>query len=369
MKEQQPIPFIDLGAQYETVKQPLEAAVLSVLRSQQFILGPTVKNFESACEAYCNVPFAMGVSSGTDALLIALMALGIGPGDEVIVPDFSFFATVGSVVRVGATPVFVDIDPATFNMDPAAVSAAITSATKAVIPVHLFGQCADMTSIVAIARKHGIFVIEDAAQAIGASCEAGNAGAIGDIGCFSFFPTKNLGGIGDGGLVTCQDPNLYNRLIQLRNHGSSPKYNHVLVGGNFRLDAIQAAALSVKLNYLDSWIKARREHASHYRASLQGIDGIELPTEVAGNKHVYHQYVIKVPGRRDELRKRLSDAGIGTEIYYPKPLHKQPCFQNAPDDHCPQAQHASESVLALPIFPELTKEQLDRICNAVSELF
>jgi dTDP-4-amino-4,6-dideoxygalactose transaminase len=333
-------------------------------------MGPEVEALERELAALIGVEHAVGVSSGTDALLVALMALGIGPGDEVITPTFSFFATAGCVSRVGATPVFVDIDPATFNVDPAAVARAITPRTRAVLPVHLFGLCADLDAILDVAASRGIPVIEDAAQAIGARLGRRQAGAMGTVGCFSFFPSKNLGAFGDGGLVTTTDAALAAELRLLRNHGAEPRYFHARVGGNFRLDALQAAVLRIKAPHLEEWTTARRANADRYRALFAeyGIGGaVTLPTEPEGRTHIYNQFVIRTD-RRDRLREHLTGAGISTEIYYPVPLHRQECFARLapPADPLPAADAAAATVLALPIYGELTDAQLRHVAASIA---
>ncbi len=368
------VPLLDLKTQYAALRDEVVAAVTGVLDSQQFILGATVADFERQCAAYCAVPHALGVSSGTDALLLALMGLGIGPGDEVITSPFSFFATAGCVHRVGATPVFADIDPASFNLDPAGIEARITPRTRAILPVHLFGRCADMGPILDIAKRHGLFVIEDAAQAIGSEVGGRRAGSMGDVGCFSFFPSKNLGGVGDGGLVTCTDAALLERMTRLRNHGSHPKYFHSLVGGNFRLDAIQAAVLGVKLPHLDAWTAGRQRNAAIYRERLADLhsDGrLVLPSDPPGMRHIWNQFTLRIPGRRDAMQAFLKARGIGTEIYYPRPLHVQECFAYLgcrPGD-MPEAERASAEALSIPIFPELTAAQIDETVAAIRAFF
>lgn len=363
------VPLLDLARQFHSIETEIRAAIDRVINAQSFILGPEVTAFETAVAEYLGCTDAIGVSSGTDALLIALMAVGIGAGDEVIVPSFSFFATAGVVARLGATPVFVDIDPATYNIDVAAVDAAIGPKTKAVIPVHLFGQCADMVPLMTLLKGRNIRVIEDAAQSLGADIDGIKAGRFGDIGCFSFFPTKNLGGFGDGGLVCTDDPELAERLRRLRVHGAKPKYHHEIVGGNFRLDAIQAAVLGVKLPYLDTWAASRRAHASFYDAELtrSGLGGnmIAGPARNVGT-HVFNQYVIR-SRYRDDLQKALHQKGIGTQIYYPEPLHVQPCFMNSSGSHAslPASEQAAAEVLALPIFPELRSDERDAVVTAV----
>ena len=382
------VPLLDLKAQYATIKDELDKAILNVAESQYFILGPEVRKLEENIENYINVKRAIGVSSGTDALLIALMAIGVGPGDEVIVPTYSFFATAGVVARLHAKPVFTDIDPVTFNMEPDDIENKITERTKAIIPVHLYGQVADMNPIMEIARKYGLKVIEDGAQAISAQYHDGRfAGTIGDIGCFSFFPSKNLGGYGDGGMVVTNDEELGEKLRILRVHGGKPKYYHKIVGGNFRLDAIQAAVLNVKLPHLDSWSAKRRANAELYtrlfiekglaeeegKTAFDEKNKVLLPKPVykeSGHKnyHIYNQYVIRVENR-DALREYLKEQGVATEIYYPVPFHRQECFAdlNAKDEDYPNSNFAAEHSLALPIYPELTEEQIKYVVEKIAE--
>ena len=365
-----PVPLLDLQAQYRPLREALLEAVVRVCDSQRCILGEEVAGLERDLAEYLGVAHAIGVSSGTDALIAALMALDVGAGDEVIVPTFSFFATAGSVVRVGARPVFVDVDPHTYNIDVDAVARAITPRTRAIMPVHLYGQPADMPALMALADARGLPVIEDAAQAIGARDGGVAAGAFGAVGCFSFYPTKNLGAFGDGGLVTTNDPELAARLRLLRDHGQHPKYHHAIVGGNFRLDAIQAAVLRVKLPHLAAWTEGRRRNAARYRALVAeaGLDGIvSLPYERAGVHHIYNQFVIEVPDR-DRVRAHLTERGIGTEIYYPVPFHRQACFASLghPLDAFPHADRAAGRVLALPIFGELTDGQLRQVVDALA---
>jgi len=354
------VPLLDLTAQYAQIRDEVRDAIDRVCASQQFILGSEVAAFEEELAGYCGIRYAVGVSSGTDALLVALMALGVGPGDEVITPTFSFFATAGVIARLGARPVFVDIDPATSNIQSRAVVDKITFRTKAIVPVHLFGRCAEMGPILDAARVRGIAVVEDAAQAIGARDEEGRiAGSIGDLGCLSFFPSKNLGAFGDGGMVITNDPGLAETVRVLRTHGSKPKYFHKRVGGNFRLDALQAAVLRVKLRYLDAWTKARRDNADRYRALLQQadvLDEITVPADVPG--HIYNQFVIRV-AERDRLQVDLKEHGVGTEVYYPLPLHLQECFESLGyhKGEFPAAEAAARESLALPIYPELTDAQ------------
>lgn len=355
------VPLLDLKAQFSTIKEEIIQATLEVYEEQRFILGPKVEALEAAIASYCRSQWAVGVSSGTDALLIALMAAGIGPGDEVVTTPYTFFATVGSIVRLGAVPVFSDIDPHTYTLTPDALEDRLTSKTKAIVPVHLYGQCCDMGPILELAEARGLTVIEDAAQAIGAEYEGRRAGSMGDFGCFSFFPSKNLGGFGDGGVVTTNQEAFNEQLRILRVHGSHPKYYHKVVGGNFRLDALQAAVVLVKLRYLEGWTQARRANANTYRSLFKaaGLDGmIAMPLETHG-RHVYNQFVIKVPDRRDALREYLQQQGIGTEIYYPVPMHLQPCFKDlgGRKGDFPEAEDAASRTLALPVYPELAEEQ------------
>jgi len=368
------VPLLDLKAQYAAIREEIEPAVKEVMESQYFILGPKVKAFETQVAAYCQAEYAVGVSSGTDALLIALMALDIQPGDEIITTAYSFFATAGSIARLKAKPVFTDIDPRTYNMDPAKIEEKITTRTKAIIPVHLYGQAADMDPILELAKKHNLRVIEDAAQAIGTEYANGRrAGSMGDMGCFSFFPSKNLGGFGDGGLVTTNDENLYNKLTYLRNHGAHPKYYHKIIGGNFRLDALQAAVLQVKLKHLDRWTAARQHHADYYddQISKRALsEFIKTPYRMNGYRHIFNQYILRAE-QRDDLLKFLKDKKVGCEIYYPLPFHLQECFQylgyKAGD--FPQAEKAADETIAVPVYPELTLEQQDYVLQALREFY
>ncbi len=362
------VPLLDLRLQYAPLKSQILAEIEQVADSQGLILGPRVEAFEKSVADYCGVPHAIGVSSGTDAQLVLLMALGIGPGDIVLTTPYTFFATAGCVARLGARPVFVDIDPATYNISVPALEAALAQhpQAKAIIPVHLFGCCADMAAIVALGKKHGIPVLEDAAQALGARHPLGAAGAIGEAGWFSFYPTKNLGAFGDAGMVVCHDDALAAKMKALRNHGMEPRYFHKWLGGNFRIDAIQAAVLQIKLPHLDTWGAGRRARAAFYReefARLGLLETLTLPIEPwAGsgleNHHIYNQFVIRTP-RRDDLRLHLQAAGIGSEIYYPLPLHLQECFRDLgySEGDFPESERASLETLALPIFPELTEPQ------------
>ena len=367
------VPLLDLTRQYRPIRDAMLAALTRVADSQQFILGPEVDGLERELAEALEVEHAVGVSSGTDALLVALMALGIGPGQEVITPTYSFFATAGCVRRLGATPVFVDIDPVTFNVAPDAIRRALSPQTRAIMPVHLFGLSADLDPILELARQAGVPVIEDAAQAIGARYHGRFAGSFGTVGCFSFFPTKNLGGFGDGGLVTTHDAALARDLRQLRNHGMEPKYYHARIGGNFRLDAIQAAVLRVKLPHLGPWSDARRRNADRYRALFAEFDLVsvaDLPVEPAGLTHVYNQYVVRVPDR-DRLRAHLTARRIGTEIYYPVPFHRQTCFQDLgrASDHFPIADRAADTSLALPIFGELTAAEQRHVVRTIAGFY
>ncbi len=360
-----PIPLVDLKAQYEKIKKEIDEAITSVLGSQVFILGPKVKELEEKIAEYCNVKYGIGVASGSDALLLALMAIDIKPEDEVITTPFTFFATAGCISRLGAKPVFADISPNTYNIDPSSIEKKITNKTKAIIPVHLYGQCADMDLILEIAERNGLFVIEDAAQAIGAKYKERKAGSMGHIGCLSFFPTKNLGAYGDGGMVLTNDQNLAEKISVLRVHGSKPKYYHSLVGVNSRLDAIQAAILIAKLKYLDEWNESRRKNAQYYNVLFANMDLI-APYAEDYNYHIYNQYVIKIQ-ERDKIREALSKANIGTEIYYPVPLHLQKCFSDLgyKEGDMPVAEDSAKSTLALPIYPELTHEQQEIIAETI----
>jgi dTDP-4-amino-4,6-dideoxygalactose transaminase len=363
-----PVPLLDLQGQYGPLRDELLAAVARVCDSQRFIGGPEVEGLEREIATYLGVQHAVGLSSGTDALLVALMALGVGPGDEVITPTFSFFATAGCVSRVGATPVLVDIDPLTYNMDPAAAAAAITPRTRAIIPVHLYGQCAEMDPVLENAARRGIAVIEDAAQAIGATYKGRAAGSMGRVGCFSFFPSKNLGAFGDAGLLTTNDAALAHEVRLLRNHGAEPKYFHKRIGGNFRLDALQAAVLRVKLPHLDRWTALRRANADRYDAMFADAGvAVTVPFRAPGRDHIFNQYVIRVP-RRDAVRARLEALGIGTEVYYPVPFHLQECFTplgyKAGD--FPAAEAAAAETLALPIYGELTEAQQRDVVQALA---
>lgn len=371
VNETAPVPLFDLKRQWRQVEADVRAALERVFATQQFILGPEVAALEKECQEYLGVEHAIGVSSGTDALLAALMALNVGPGDEVITTPFTFFATAGVVVRLGARPVFVDILPEDFNIDPAAVAAALTPRTRAIIPIHLFGQAADMDALREAAGE--VPIVEDCCQSIGCRYHGVSTGGLGTVGCFSFFPTKNLGAFGDGGLLTTNDAGLAQRLQDTRVHGMRPRYVHHFVGGNFRLDAMQAAILRAKLPYLDGWIARRREGAAHYRRLFAeaGLAGIVVPPpELAGRGHVYHQYVVRVP-RRDALREYLASRGIGSEVYYPIALHQQACFASLgyKSGDFPESERATEEVLALPIFPEVEAAERERVVAAMAEFY
>jgi dTDP-4-amino-4,6-dideoxygalactose transaminase len=360
------VKLLDLVPQYESIKEEIRAAMDEVLSSQQFILGPKVEEFEAAVARSCGVAHAIGVASGSDAILLALTALGIGTNDEVVTTPYTFFSTVSSITRLGARPVFADIDPRTYNIDPDRVAAAITRRTKAVLVVHLFGQAAEMDPIMAAGRERGIPVVEDACQSIGALYRGKTVGAIGVAGCFSFFPTKNLGGFGDGGMVVTNDGALAEKIRILRVHGSRVKYHHDVVGINSRLDALQAAVLIVKMRHLHRWHEGRRANAAYYDGALSGIEGITVPHVEPHNRSVYNQYVIKAR-RRDELRAFLARAGISTEIYYPVPLHLQECFSflGGAAGGFPNAESAARETLALPVYPELTRPQQDYVVAQV----
>ncbi len=363
------VPLLDLAAQYASIKPEIDAAIDRVVASQRFVLGPVVQACEEAVAAYVGCAHGVGVSSGTDALLVALMAEDIGPGDEVVTTPFSFFATAGAISRVGATPVFVDIDPATFNIDPTLIEDRITARTRAILPVHLFGQMAEMAPIMEIARRCGLAVIEDAAQAIGARHDGQNAGTSGHYGCFSFYPTKNLGGYGDGGIVVTNDPARAEKLRALRVHGETTRYHHRVVGGNFRLDALQAAVIHAKLPHLDRWTDARIANAALYRRLLRDPTAATLVLpRTTTERHVFNQFVVRVADR-DRVQARLTAAGIGTAIYYPVPLHLQECFTELgyrPGD-LPNAERAASEVLALPIFPELTARQIRYVARNMAD--
>lgn len=361
------VPLLDLKAQYTTIKDEILAAVSGVLESQRCIGGPKVTELEEKVAAISNCKFAVGASSGTDAILNSLMSLDIGAGDEVITTPFTFFATVGCIARTGAKPVFVDIDPETFNINAKLIESAVTERTKAIMPVHLFGQIADMDPIMEVANKYNLAVIEDAAQSITGTYKGKKAGSVGTVGCFSFFPSKNLGGAGDGGMIVTNDEDLYNRLKIMRNHGANPKYYHKFVGGNFRLDPIQAAVLLVKLPHLEDWSKARRRNAAFYDDKFAGTV-VKTPYINPDCVSIYNQYVIRVP-KRDELVAHLKEKGIGSAIYYPVPMHLQECFAHLgyKQGDFPEAEKAAREVLAIPIYPELTEEMKEHVADTILE--
>lgn len=373
------VPLLDLKSQHDPIRKDILAAIEQVLDKNNFILGEEVGELEHKVAAYCHAAYAIGLSSGTDALVASLMALNVKAGDEVITTPLSFFATAGAIVRVGARPVFVDIDPVTYNLDPARIESAITPRTRAIIPVHLYGQCADMEPILQVAARHGLAVVEDAAQAIGAEYRDGRpAGSMGSAGCLSFFPSKNLGGLGDGGMVVTNDQDLVERLRVLRVQGAKPKYYHRFVGGNFRLDTLQAAVLNVKFNYLDRWTALRQKHAQLYEELFREMGlgqrfAVRLPQAVYRSSgirhyHIYNQFVIGFPNR-DGLRDHLKAKGIGTEVYYPVPLHRQECLQflGYKDGDFPEAERACRELLAVPIYPELNEPQQHYVAQAVRE--
>lgn len=370
-----PVPLLDMKRQYEPLREKIIAAVTKVCDSGRYIFGPDCDELERGLAEYTGARHAIACASGSDALLLALMAFDVGPGDEVLCPSYTFFATASAVTRLGAEPVFVDIEPATFNIDPTKIEALITPRTKAIIPVHLFGQCAAMDEIGRVTAKHGIPIIEDACQSIGAAYAGRGAGTLGDIGCFSFYPTKNLGGMGDGGLMTTDRDDLAAKLKLLRAHGMEPRYYHQLVGINSRLDTIQAAILNVKLPYLDQWSRQRQSNAQRYDTLFAeyGLDKIlGLPQTARAAKHVWNQYTIRVPdGRRDELRKHLAANRIGTEIYYPVPLHEQQCFRTLGYQlgALPETELAARQTIAMPIFPELTADEQQLVVDRIAEFF
>jgi dTDP-4-amino-4,6-dideoxygalactose transaminase len=381
------VPLLDLVGQYQSIKPDVDAAIARVMASQHFILGPVVQECERAIAAYAGSTHGIGMSSGTDALLACMMAEDIGPGDEVITTPYTFFATVGCIARLGATPVFVDIDPVTYNLDAAQIESKVTGKTRMIIPVHLFGQMARMDPIMALAERHGLRVVEDAAQAIGAQRDGRGAGAVGHYGCFSFFPSKNLGGAGDGGMVVTDDAIRAERVALFRAHGSKPKYYHRVIGGNFRLDAIQAAVVLAKLPHLDGWTEARQRNADRYDrlfatsglaiASSLALDGgnaprgvqVVLPANLA-QRHIYNQYVVRVDAR-DELKTWLDARGVSTEIYYPIPMHLQDCFAYLGHraGEFPHSERAAKQTLALPIYPELSDAQAEHVVNCVGQFF
>ncbi|RJP50894.1 MAG: DegT/DnrJ/EryC1/StrS family aminotransferase [Anaerolineaceae bacterium] len=376
------VPILDLKAQYATVREDVQVAIERVMESQHFILGPEVEALEKEIAEYSQCQFGIGVSSGTDALLVSLMALDIKPGDEVITSPYSFFATAGAIVRLGARPVFVDIDLDTLNMEAGLVEAAVTERTRAILPVHLAGQMADMDPIMEIAKRHNLYVIEDACQALGADYHGRRAGSIGHLGCFSFFPSKNLGGAGDSGMVVCNDPSLADRVSLLRNHGHRPKYYNQAVGGNFRMDALQAAILRAKFKYLDTWTSGRQKNAAVYHRLFieSGLASenlqhrsefpVILPKETGWGRHIYHLYQTRVQ-HRNELMVYLKEHNVGSEIYYPLALHLQACFSELSyqTGSMPNAERAALETMALPIYPELNKEQIERVVKVVKAFY
>jgi dTDP-4-amino-4,6-dideoxygalactose transaminase len=361
------VPLLDLKPQYQAIKEEIQEAINGVIESQYFILGPEVQKLEEEIAEYCQAKHCLGVSSGSDALLLSLMALGVTTGDEVITTTYTFFATAGAISRLGATPVLVDIDPASFNILPEAIEKAITPKTKAIIPVHLYGQCADMDEILKIANEHDIPVVEDGAQAIGSEYKGKRAGSMGTAGCFSFFPSKNLGAFGDGGAITTNDSELYEKMKCLRMHGSQPKYHHKIIGGNFRLDAIQAVVVRVKLQYLDSWTEGRQKNAALYNELFESNSFVTTPPAIQ-NRHIYNQFIIRVENR-DELRAHLAEQQIGSEIYYPIPMHLQECFADLgyTEGSFPEAEKAASTTLALPIYPELSEEQIRHVATVINQ--
>jgi dTDP-4-amino-4,6-dideoxygalactose transaminase len=372
------VPLLDLNAQYQSIRTEIDAAVGQVLQSNRFILGPRVEECEAAIAKYSGCTHAVGVSSGSDALLVCLMAENIGTGDEVITTPYTFFATAGAIARVGATPVFVDIDPATYNIDTAHMESRVTKRTRAIMPVHLYGQMADMKGILRVAEKHGLVVIEDAAQAIGAEHQGRRAGSIGHYGCFSFFPSKNLGAAGDGGMIVTNDAQRAEKLKILRGHGSKPKYHHKVIGGNFRLDELQAAIVTAKLRHLDKWTASRQHNAARYdrlfaeselTKTSGGRPNVVLP-KVATDRHIFNQYVIRV-AERDELQSTLKEKGVGTEVYYPIPMHLQECFAylGFGAGAFPESERAAKETLALPIYPELNDDQSKYVVECIRDFF
>ncbi len=367
-KPVQTVPMLDLGAQYQSIKSEIDAAIGGVLQSQHFILGPNVAALEKEVAEFCGIQFGIGVASGTDALVLALRAAGIGPGDEVLAPTFTFIATADAVSALGATPVFVDIDPTNFCIDPAKLEEKITDKTKAVIPVHLYGHAADMDAIRKIATKHSLIIIEDNAQAIGATYKGKRTGSMGQIGCLSFFPSKNLGGFGDGGMIVTDSTEVSSRLRSLRAHGATKKYFSSEQGWNSRLDELQAAILRVKLRYLQNWNDGRRSRAALYNALLGRVEGITVPQTADGCEHVFHQYTVRV-ANRDGVQKKLTEKGIGSMVYYPVPIHLQPIYSHLPYKlgDLPESEAAAKEVLSLPIYAELTDAQVQYVAEALIE--
>lgn len=369
------VPLLDLQAQFDTIRHEVRAAIDRVFDSQQFVLGAEVQTLEEEIARYSQTKFAIGCASGSDALLLALMSCGVGAGDEVITTPFSFFATAGAITRLGARPVFVDIDARTFNLNPSFAAAAVTERTRAIMPVHLYGQCAEMNPLIELSQSRGISIIEDAAQAIGAEDRRRRAGSMGAIGCFSFYPSKNLGGAGDGGMLVTNDLDHAKRLFMLRVHGEEQKYHHKVIGINSRLDAVQAAVLRAKLPHLDDWSAGRQRKAQQYELMFGDAnlsDKVELPFVRSDARHIFHQFVVRVrDGRRDDLRAHLRECRVGTDIYYPVPLHLQECFAylGYREGDFPIAEQAAKETLALPVYPELTDEQQDYVVSAIGEFF
>ncbi len=373
------VPLLDLKKQYQAIKEEVLKVTEEIYESQYFILGPHVEKLEKEIAEYCDTKFSLGVSSGTDALIISLMCADIGKEDIVLTTPYTFFATAGAISRVGAKPLFADIDPSTYNISPDSMIKTIEnlsdnerSKLKAIMPVHLYGQCADMDQILDIAKKYNLVVIEDAAQAIGSEFNGKRAGSMGDFGCFSFFPSKNLGAFGDGGIVTTNSSEMFEKLVKLRNHGSHPKYYHDMIGGNFRLDALQAAIVSIKLKHLDSWTKGRQENAEIYRKLFKeaALKNVKLPEEVQ-SRHIYNQFIISVDEKRDELRQFINDNGIGNDIYYPVPLHLQNCFTDLgyKKGDFPNSESAADSTIAIPIYPDLNEDQLTYVVETIKKFY
>ena len=366
-----PVPLLDLSRENNPLRAEIDQAIAAVCDSGWFVLGPDVKQLEADVATHTDAKHAVGCASGSDAILLSLMALDIGPGDEVIVPSFTFFATASAVSRLGATPIFADIDPISFNLDPQSVREAITHRTKAIIPVHLFGQCVDMDAFLEIGKQHNLAIIEDAAQAIGARYKDRGAGSMGDFGCFSFYPTKNLGGFGDAGMVTANCDELADKINLLRGHGMRPRYYHQVVGINSRLDSMQAAVLNIKMRHLPEWTEMRRANAARYQTLLTDAgltDTIQLPREEEGAYHVWNQYTVRVAGgQRDALKQFLGDGGVGSEVYYPVPLHQQECFKDLQHAPLPVTEQAAEEVLSLPIFPHLSEEEQQRVVARIEQ--
>ncbi|MCK9555669.1 DegT/DnrJ/EryC1/StrS family aminotransferase [bacterium] len=364
------IPIIDLGKLYKEIKPEIDAAVSKVIADAKFILGPEVSEIEKKIAGYCGSKYAVGCASGTDAILLSLMSLGVEPGDEIITTPFTFFATAGSISRAGAIPVFVDIEPGTFNLNPELVETKITKRTKGILPVHLFGQIVDMDPLINLKKRYNLFIVEDACQAIGAKYKNKIAGSIGDAGCFSFFPTKNLGGFGDGGMLVTDDSDVYEKAKSLRVHGSRDRYYHDYIGINSRLDTIQAAILLAEIKYLDKWTEKRRKNASLYNSLFRGINSVQLPVEKKYLYHVYNQYTLRVKNRAG-LINALEKEEIGYGIYYPLPLHMQDCYKHLgyKKGDFPESEKASEEVISIPVHPFLSKELINKIADTVRNFY